>query len=634
MGGKSSPKPVNYEAAAIAEGEAAKEVTAQQTWANRPIQQNPWGTINWDTQQIIDPGTGKPVTQWKQTQTLADPLNEALWAQMNLQNMRSQLGAGMMGALQGQYFTTDENGNMVYNAPQWAGAGGMMMPGEPINVTDQNVPDRWGHLQWDLPSYQTEGAVRQLDYGNLPGISDPLSAMQNLYGVEDPSSMYGQLPGLTDTRGMLGALGGITQDTTGMYGQLPGVMQTTGMYGNLYNVNAPQYSINRAEQAHYDRSMGRIQQQFDSERQAMEIKMRNQGLAPGDEAWDSQMMSFNQKYNDAVQNAQNEAIMQGGREAERLYGMEMGLRQQGASEIGQHFGEQMGLRQMGLGEIGQRFGEQMGLRQQGQSEIGQMSAEELARRQQYVDEIGARYGQQMGLRGQGWDELQGAIGMQQGIRGQYAGELLDLGNFANAAAQQDFLQSLQAGAQGFQDVRQAAEFQNQARQQALQERMALMGFNTDQAYRYSDYYNKARQQQINEYMTQRGFTLNEIQALLNNQQVGMPQFNQFTQATKSDTAPILQGAYMQGQWNTAQANADNAFMNNLLGGASSLAGIAGMFSDRRLKSNIRKIGERKGVNWYSYEIFGRPQIGVMADEVPWAAVQHPSGYMMVDYRKL
>ena len=52
--GKSSPAPVDYEAAAIAEGEAAKEVTAMQTWANRPIQENPWGTVNWDAQEIID----------------------------------------------------------------------------------------------------------------------------------------------------------------------------------------------------------------------------------------------------------------------------------------------------------------------------------------------------------------------------------------------------------------------------------------------------------------------------------------------------------------------------------------------------------------------------------------------------
>lgn len=632
MGGKSGPS-VDYEAAAIAEGDAAKEVTAQQTWANRPNQQNPWGSVNWAAYQGVDPGTGEPVTQWTQNTQLADPLNQALWAQMNLQNQRSQLGAGMMGALQGQYFTQGEDGQLMYNSPDWSGAGGMMKPGEPINVTMENTPDRWGMLQWDIPQYQTEGSVRQLDFGNLPGVGDPMAYMQNLYGVNDPTGAYNNLYGVQDTAGMYGELPGV-QNTAQKYGQLGNVQDTSNMYNNLFNVNDPSWTVDRAEQSYFDRSYGRLKQQQDSEQQSLEIKMRNQGLAPGDEAWDSQVQSMNQKHNDAVQNAQNEAIMAGGREAQRMHDMQMGMRQQGQGEIGQRFGEQLQRRRQGQGEIGQLFGEQMGARQLGLGEIGQRYGEQMGFRQQGVDEIGALYGQQMGMRGQGWDELQGTIGMQQGIRGQYGQELLDLGNFANAASQQDFMQQMQAGSQGFQDTRQAAEFQNQARQQALQERMALAGYNTDQSYQYADYHNKLRQQQLNEYLTQRGFTLNEIQALMNNQQVGVPQFNQFTAASKADTAPILQGSYMQGQQNAANASADNAFMNNLLGGASSIAGIAGMFSDRRLKSNIRKVGERNGVNWYSYEIFGRPQIGVMADEVPWAATQHPSGYMIVDYSKV
>jgi hypothetical protein len=476
--GKSSPAPIDYEAAALAEGEYAKDVTAQQTWANRPIQNNPWGSITWGQDQVIDPGTGKPVTQWTQNTQLAQPLNEALWAQMNMQNSRSQLGAGMMGALKNQYFTEGDDGQMYYNAPDWEGAGGMMTPDAPQYLSLQDMPDMWGHLQWDIPSYETTGQLRQLDYSGLPG------------------------------------------------------------------VDSPEFTLDRAENATYNRMAGRLEEQFGGEQQALDIKLRNQGLVPGDEAYEAQMRNFNQRKTDAFQTAQNEAIMAGGREAERMFGM------------------------------------------------------------------------------------------QSQRRGQYGGELMDLGNFANQAAMNDFQQRMAAGQAGWDATRQAAQFQNQARQQSLQERMGAMGFNNQQQYQYADYYNKMRQQQINEYMTQRGFTLNEIQALLNNQQVGLPQFNQFTQATKSDTAPILQGAQMQGEWNTAQANADNAFMNNLMGGAANIAGMAGMFSDRRLKSNIRRIGERNGVNWYSYEIFGRPQIGVMADEVPWAAVQHPSGYLMVDYSKV
>jgi hypothetical protein len=63
------------------------------------------------------------------------------------------------------------------------------------------------------------------------------------------------------------------------------------------------------------------------------------------------------------------------------------------------------------------------------------------------------------------------------------------------------------------------------------------------------------------------------------------------------------------------------------------------FSDRRLKSNIERIGTHPlGIGIYEYDIFGEHQIGVMADEVkqvmPEAIINHLSGYMMVDYGML
>ena len=472
--GKSSPATIDYQAAAVQEAEAAKEITTQQTYANRPSRQNPWGAETWDTTSTIDPSTGKPVTQWQQNTNLAEPLNQALWDQMLMQQKRSALASGMMGGLQNQYF--DEQGNYV--APDWSSAPGMFSPTAPQQLSLQDMPDLWGQLQWDIPQYQTTGQVRQLNYGALP------------------------------------------------------------------DVDAPQWTQQRAEQAYYDRLNQRLQPQFESEAQALEIKMRNQGLAPGDEAWQAQIQSLNNRKTDAYQSALNESLMAGGSEAERMFGM------------------------------------------------------------------------------------------QTGRRGMFAGELQDLGNFANQAANSDFQQRMAAGSQGFQDTLSAAQFQNQARGQSLQERMGAMGYNQQQAYQYADYQNQLRQQQLNEYLAQRGFTLNEIQALLNNQQVSAPQFNEFTGATKSDTPQYMQAAMLTGQQNAASASAENAYLNNLLGGATSIAGMAGMFSDRRLKSNIRKLGERNGVNWYRYTIFGEQQIGVMADEVPWAATEHPSGFLVVDYSKL
>jgi hypothetical protein len=67
-------------------------------------------------------------------------------------------------------------------------------------------------------------------------------------------------------------------------------------------------------------------------------------------------------------------------------------------------------------------------------------------------------------------------------------------------------------------------------------------------------------------------------------------------------------------------------------------GGGGMFSDERLKEEIRPVGKlRDGQNVYSYRYKGDPrtQIGLLAQEVervhPDAVTTHPSGYKMVDY---
>jgi hypothetical protein len=71
---------------------------------------------------------------------------------------------------------------------------------------------------------------------------------------------------------------------------------------------------------------------------------------------------------------------------------------------------------------------------------------------------------------------------------------------------------------------------------------------------------------------------------------------------------------------------------------SSFLPMASMFamSDRRLKTDITRIGRTPaGQPVYSFTIFGRPEIGVMADESPPEAVRtHQSGYLMVDYARI
>lgn len=76
--------------------------------------------------------------------------------------------------------------------------------------------------------------------------------------------------------------------------------------------------------------------------------------------------------------------------------------------------------------------------------------------------------------------------------------------------------------------------------------------------------------------------------------------------------------------------------------AAQLAGLGMMAyaafgaSDRRIKSNVKRIGTHPlGIGVYKYEIYGKEEIGVMADEVfevmPEAVVEMPGGTLGVNY---
>jgi len=159
----------------------------------------------------------------------------------------------------------------------------------------------------------------------------------------------------------------------------------------------------------------------------------------------------------------------------------------------------------------------------------------------------------------------------------------------------------------------------------------------------SAYQNTMRQAQLAEAMQQRGFSLNEINALLTNQQVGMPSMPQFSQASAAQPTDYLGATDMGYQAALGQYSANQAANQGMFGGLGSIMGgvgamaQGGMFaSDRRLKKNVQKIGKMCGLNVYKFDyIWDEPSIGFMADEVkevmPEAVMTHESGYDMVNY---
>lgn len=89
-----------------------------------------------------------------------------------------------------------------------------------------------------------------------------------------------------------------------------------------------------------------------------------------------------------------------------------------------------------------------------------------------------------------------------------------------------------------------------------------------------------------------------------------------------------------------QPSGENGIFGTGISGqdVGAVATIASLFSDRRLKTNVVKIADDpRGFGIYKYEMFGKPDWGVMADEVEKVipeAVTRCAGYQMVDYGRL
>lgn len=194
--------------------------------------------------------------------------------------------------------------------------------------------------------------------------------------------------------------------------------------------------------------------------------------------------------------------------------------------------------------------------------------------------------------------------------------------------------------QGSEAYNNAQRTQNQS-ENDLRSQAALNGINVGQ---------NAQNQQFQLQSQIQNQPLNMLNAVRSGSQVSAPSFvNSANQATTAGAdmsgAANSQNQYNMGLYNS-QVGKNNSTMGALGGLASAGIGAYGamnapasMFSDARLKTNIKRIGTHdSGIGIYSYIKFGMPEIGVMAQEVekvmPHAVSTHASGFKMVDYGKL
>lgn len=230
MGKKSGPDTKG----AVREQAAADRQTARDiTYADRPDQYNPWGSLTWTTQEVVDPATGETVTKWVQNQELSADAQDLYNRNLGMMRARSGLAGGMMGRV------SDEMGG----APDWA------------------------------------------QFGDVQGLQ------------YDPNQIRAA-----------------------------------------------------AEDAAYQKQAARLDPQFAAREESLEIKLRNQGLKPGDQAYDAAMTNLGQERTDAYEQARYGATDIGRQEAAQMYEQQMGSSQYANALREQQIQEYLGKRGFSLGE--------------------------------------------------------------------------------------------------------------------------------------------------------------------------------------------------------------------------------------------------------------------------------------------
>lgn len=149
-----------------------------------------------------------------------------------------------------------------------------------------------------------------------------------------------------------------------------------------------------------------------------------------------------------------------------------------------------------------------------------------------------------------------------------------------------------------------------------------------------------RQQGFNEQLAIRNQPLNEIIGLMSGTQIQNPNAT-FAQTPQSQIAGVDYAGLVNNKYQSdlAQYNAKTGALGGLFGGIASMF----KFSDRRLKKDVRRVGERFGLPLYEYRYIwdnsnSDLQTGFMSDDVrklfPHAVVVDSSGFDKVNYAVL
>ena len=624
--GKKTPKPpapIDYAAAATAQGEANKTASLLGSYLSNPNVTNPYGSSRTTWGVALD-SNGKPI------------LDEKGNPQVQANVVQTLQGAGYTDASGNKIASTgaalaEENRQKVE-----AQLSGLASTGADVAAKSLSNPFQYG-VNYTGPKLETEGPKGgAINYGpaaDAYGLSGSINANDyRAAGIN--ADDYGRAASIN-----AGAYNAAGIDANA-YGQAGGI--NAGAYGQAAGINAGDYgqAMGRLDLSNVARMpvnagmtgqnaiLSRLAPQIQQSEAATAQRLANQGITLGGEAYRNAMRNQGQQFNDLY----TQAALQG-------INLDIGANQQGYGQalssaglynqaINQNFAQGATAREMQNQAIAQNYGQGLSAQQLANQAIGQNFGQGLAAQQLANQAAGQNFGQ--GLSAQ---ELANAA------IGQNFGQGVTAQQLTNAAAAQNFGQGLSA-----QQLTNAAIDQNYGRaatSSGLQNAAQTLDYN--QRLTSSRFGNESKANDLAMQLGLYNQPLNAVNALMASSQIQNPVFGAYSGSNVA-AAPVFEGVRATG----ADANANyatrvgayNAGMGAIgaIGGAATTAAAAAA-SDIRLKSKIVRVGTHPlGIGIYEYDIDGRRERGVIAQEVervlPSAVIEHPDGYKMVDYGAL
>jgi hypothetical protein len=119
----------------------------------------------------------------------------------------------------------------------------------------------------------------------------------------------------------------------------------------------------QAQDAAYGRSTSRLDPQFQQREQELLVRLRNQGLSPGDQAYDAAMANFSRERGDAYEQARLGSTLEGRAEADQYFGQQLGTYQTNLGAQNQGFGQALASQQQNMGQNQQQFQQELAANQ-------------------------------------------------------------------------------------------------------------------------------------------------------------------------------------------------------------------------------------------------------------------------------